>query len=132
MCSSDLLLGQPASGLLGRSQWQVFPGTSGTVLESEFHRAASGEFRAFEFLYDHWQRWFELRCYPRRGGGVAVYFQDVTSRRQAEALRAEAEQRERERAEELEALMESVPAFIWITHDPHCTHVTGKIGRAHV
>ena len=109
--AAERLLGQPASGLLGRSQWQVFPGTSGTVLESEFHRAASGEFRAFEFLYDHWQRWFELRCYPRRGGGVAVYFQDVTSRRQAEALRAEAEQRERERAEELEAL---------------------KIGRAHV
>ncbi|MEK8033565.1 PAS domain-containing protein [Ideonella sp. DXS29W] len=124
---AERLLGQSGSDLLGRTHWHVFPGMSGSVLESHFRHAASGEFRAFDFFYDHWQRWFEVRCYPRRGGGVALYFQDVTSRRQAEALRSEAEQRERERAEELEALMESVPAFIWITHDPRCEHVTGNL-----
>lgn len=124
---AERLLGVSADRLLGQSYWQAIPDTAGSSLEGEFRRAAAGEFRAFQFCFEHSRRWFELRCYPRRGGGVALYFQDVTARRQAEELQARTEQRERERAEELEALMESVPAYIWIAHDPACAHVTGNL-----
>jgi PAS domain S-box-containing protein len=42
-----------------------------------------------------------------------------------QALR-ESERRERERAEELETIMRSVPAAIWIARDPECRHITGN------
>ena len=42
-----------------------------------------------------------------------------------QALR-ESERRERDRAEELETIMRSVPAAIWIAHDPECRHITGN------
>lgn len=46
-------------------------------------------------------------------------------RRVEEELRANQE-RERERAAELQAIMESVPAAIWIARDPDCRTITGN------
>jgi PAS domain S-box-containing protein len=39
---------------------------------------------------------------------------------------AEAHRRERERAEELEALMAALPAAVWIAHDPKAERITGS------
>lgn len=51
---------------------------------------------------------------------------DVTDRHRIdEALRA-SERRERERAEELEVLMQAVPAAIFVSHDPDCQQIQGN------
>ncbi len=39
-------------------------------------------------------------------------------KRAAEALR--------ERTEELESILDALPAFVWIGHDPECAHITGN------
>jgi PAS domain S-box-containing protein len=89
--------------VLGKSHWEVFPLTLGTNLEQEYHRAAAGEDRDFENYYESWGRWFHNRCFPREGGGMSVYFQDITEQKKAEeAIR-------RQQAE-IQTLFENIPA----------------------
>jgi len=74
-------------------------------------------------------RWFDVEAFrvgrpeDRR---VGLLFTDVTeARRAAEEIRA-SEQRERERANELSALMDSVPAAVLMAHDPEARRITGS------
>lgn len=52
--------------------------------------------------------------------------QDITARKQAEeALRA-SEERERARAEELQAILDTTPSVIWLARDPECRMISGN------
>ena len=79
--------------ILGKSFWEVFPLTVGTRLEREYRRAAAGKAVDFENFYEPWGRWFSNRCFPREGGGMTVYFRDITEQKQAEEVRHESEKR---------------------------------------
>ncbi len=75
--------------LLGQGYWDAFPGNRGTLLEREYRRAVA-EVTPVEFEHFHtpWSRWFAVRAFPIRGGGLSIYFSDITERKQAaEALR---------------------------------------------
>ena len=86
--AAERMLGIPRERLLGQMLWDLFPDKKGTELERQFRRAASGESADFEDYFETWQTWFHNRCFPRMGGGVAVYFRDVTAEKKAvEALR---------------------------------------------
>jgi len=39
---------------------------------------------AFENYYEPWKRFFDLRVYPARDGGLSIYFQDATERKKSE------------------------------------------------
>jgi len=51
--------------------------------------------------------------------GVISYYYDSTKLRQAE-------HEVRERSEELQVMLERMPAIVWIAHDPECLQVTGN------
>jgi PAS domain S-box-containing protein len=51
---------------------------------------------------------------------------DLTERQRAEAAVRRGEERERSRAREIEALVEAMPAAVWVAHDPLCARVTGN------
>lgn len=81
-------IGDPGK-LLGQDLWEAIPGLKGTIVEEHYRRAVE-ENMAIEFQYLHqpWQRWYSVRAYPIRGGGLSVYFRDITKERNAaEALR---------------------------------------------
>jgi PAS domain S-box-containing protein len=88
--------------LLGRTLWTEFAPALGTTFEREYRRAMDGgEPVAFEEWYAPLATWFEVRAYPGPDG-LAVYFQDVSARKAAEAVVADhllAEQMARAEAE---------------------------------
>jgi len=75
--------------------------------------------------------WLESRCRPVVGpdGKVAemvVWAHDITERKRAEQALRLSEEKARRHAEELETLMDVVPAAIYVAHDPQCRFVTGN------
>ena len=87
--AAERMLSCAAADLIGKNHWEVYPATMGTVVETNYRRAMSERVSlAFENFYEPWQRWFDLRVYPSRDGGLSIYFQDATDRKKAEeALR---------------------------------------------
>ncbi len=88
------LVGSTLDELRGKTFWEIYPTTQGTILESEFQRAFQ-EKQAVEFenFYTPWQRWFSLKAYPTDTGGLSVYFRDITEHKRAEEALRESEMR---------------------------------------
>jgi len=74
-------------------------------------------------------RWYEVSAF-RFGGTnsrkVAILFNDITETKRSEEALRESARRERDRATELETLLEAVPMPIFIAHDPDCLRLTGN------
>jgi PAS domain S-box-containing protein len=91
---------------IGKTQWELFPATRGTLLESEWRRAVAEQVTVgFEFYYEPWDSWFQNKAYPTKDGGLSVFYHDITARKRSEEAfrraRDELERRVRERTEEL-------------------------------
>jgi PAS domain S-box-containing protein len=85
------MLGKDRAELLGRSVWDLFPEHVGSIAERELKRAASSLLAVeFEIFEPQRERWLANRAFPTPDGGVALYFRDVTERKQA-AQRKEAD-----------------------------------------
>jgi PAS domain S-box-containing protein len=90
--AAQILQKTPAE-LLGKHVWnEVFPELIGKVAYQQLHRAVAEQVPVtWEEFEPPLQRWLEVKAYPSEEG-VALYFRDVTERRQAEqALRNTAE-----------------------------------------
>lgn len=91
------LTGLKPTAFLGRTVWEVLPGTKDSLMEKEFHRAMNGKVAVrFEYFYPEWSHWFEYRVYPT-ANGIAAFWSDVTARKHAEI-------REKRRAEQFAKL----------------------------
>ncbi|MDD1750081.1 MAG: PAS domain S-box protein [Methanothrix sp.] len=101
--SAERIIGFSREEVLGKSFWEVFPQTLGTNLEREYRLAAAGEARDFENFYEPMGRWFHNRCYSREDGGMSVYFEDITDRKQMEEALRKSEQKFRSIVESSEA-----------------------------
>jgi PAS domain S-box-containing protein len=80
---------------LGKSHWEVFPWSVGTIVEQEYRRAVTNRVAVhFELFYQPTETWFEVHAYPS-DVGLGVYFQDINERKRDELDRIAAE-RERD------------------------------------
>jgi len=78
-------LGKTREELIGGEIWTLFPEVTGTILETYYRRAMADRVPLqLENFYEPWQRWFDVRIYPANDGGISVFFQDITERKNAE------------------------------------------------
>ncbi|MBD2541886.1 PAS domain S-box protein [Coleofasciculus sp. FACHB-SPT36] len=101
--------------LLGKHVWnEVFPELVGGIAYRELHRAVAQQVPvSWEEFGESVQRWIEANAYPSTAG-VAVYFRDVSDRKQAEAERERLlHELEIERAR-FEAVLRQMPAGVMI------------------
>lgn len=77
------LLGRSGEELIGKVVWEVFPESVDGAAYRELHRAASLRTSLqFEDFNPSLNRWFAYKAYPTADDGIAVYFEDITSRKQ--------------------------------------------------
>lgn len=71
--------------LLGKNVWDEFPEAVSIAFYREYHRAIVENITVqFEEFFPPLNLWFDVRAYPTQEG-LAVYFQDITARKQTEA-----------------------------------------------
>ena len=82
--------------LLGKNFWDVFEDALGTRFEEEYEAAMQARTpRRFEAYYSGLDGWFDVQVYPNADGGLALYFENITDRKQREReLQAAKEQAE--------------------------------------
>ena len=124
---AERVLGFERAALIGKTRAEVFPDSVGNRADREFQRVMIERTpTSFENFYERWQRWFEVKASPVSGGGIAVYFRDITGRKQAEDERQRLVRDLTERTGELQATLDAAPVGVWLAHDPECRQITGN------
>ena len=118
--AAERLLGRSSHELIGKSHWDEYPAIAGSSLEANYRSVMDERVSfVFENYYSPWHKWFEIRAFPARDGGLSIYFHDITERKTAEYEL-------RNKNAELEAVLEAVPAAVWIARDPACHVIVGN------
>jgi diguanylate cyclase (GGDEF)-like protein/PAS domain S-box-containing protein len=82
--TAEQLLHREQAALLGRSLWEEFPETLGSVFELNYRRAVAENVPVeFEEFFSPLKTWFEVHAYPYENG-MSVYFRDITERKRTE------------------------------------------------
>jgi PAS domain S-box-containing protein len=82
---AERISGVSRDKLIGRVLWDVFSVLVGTELETQCRRTMTERVAGhLEFYYAPSQRWFDVRLYPAKDGGVSAFYQDITHRKTTE------------------------------------------------
>jgi len=90
---------QSASSVAGRSHWDLWPDLLGTRVEQMYrHVMDARESSLIDIPYrlPGGDIWMEVRAYPALEGGLALFFRDVTARKNTEEQLREADRRKDE------------------------------------
>jgi PAS domain S-box len=111
--------------LIGRNIWDSFPQIKGTTFEDNYRRAMHSQVKQHFDKSVSGNNWYTVNVYPSVEG-ILVYWQDITERKKAEEALKRSEEQARQRAEELQKLMEIIPAAVWVSNDPECKVIFGN------
>jgi PAS domain S-box-containing protein len=103
--------GRPLSALLGRTHWELWPGSESLPVGQAYKRAMRDrETVSLEQCYPHGGRdiWLDIQAFPF-GKGLAVFYRDVSARKHADVML-------REREEQLRLATEAADVGLWDVH----------------
>ena len=79
------LLRRTRHDILGKIMWEEFPESVDTEIYPTYLEVATlRKPQVIEEYYPPLETWFEIHVYPRVGGGVSVYFKDITDKKHKE------------------------------------------------
>ncbi|SAK52965.1 PAS/PAC sensor hybrid histidine kinase [Caballeronia calidae] len=102
--------GRPRSAIVGRTHWEVWPGSENLPLADAYRRAMRERIQmSVEQVYRHNGKdmWIEARAYPF-DDNLAVFYRDITQRKQAERAIRESEAKFR-------TIADAMPQLVWST-----------------
>jgi len=102
--------GRPRSAFLGRTHWEIWPGSENLPLADAYRRAMRDRVEVTaEQLYRHNGRdlWIKARATPLRDG-LLVFYRNITGRKRAEEELRESEARFR-------TIADTMPQIVWST-----------------
>lgn len=83
---AERLLRMPRDRVLGRTIWELLPGTEETDLGENLRKSLTQQIPiAFESYYPLWNRWFFNRSYPTKEGGLSLYWREISGEKRAMA-----------------------------------------------
>lgn len=101
----DASSGERQGNLVGRSHWDLWPDTRGTIVEESYSRALeTGLPVHFEFQSPGTGRWADVDVFPS-GDYLHVYLRDVTAKKHDQ--------------DELRAMVDSLPQIAWASDSDH-------------
>ncbi len=84
---AEKIHGESRARLLGKILWDIHPEAVGTKFHKEYQMAMSERVSTkFVEFYRPYRAWFEVNVCPVNSGGLAIYFQDVSSRKRTEII----------------------------------------------
>lgn len=125
---------QPQEWFVGKHIHEVLGPETAAIIEPRLQEALGGQAVRYEATLPYERagsRYVEAHYIPDRDEqgrvrNIFVMVHDLTARRQAELALRESEGRAHARAQELQAVMDSVPAMIFLAADPACARVSGS------
>ena len=81
---AERIVGVALESVIGKTIWECFPGTVGTIFELEYRRSLQQQVPVhFEAYYpEPLQMWMEVYAYPS-ANGLSVFFRNINERKQA-------------------------------------------------
>ena len=86
---AERILNRTRNDVLGKTWYEAFPHAVGNPVDQMYQRVKRTRIaERLEYRYEHYKQWMEISAAPVRDGGVAVYFRDISERKNAEAALA--------------------------------------------
>ncbi|HEY9691694.1 MAG TPA: PAS domain-containing protein [Oculatellaceae cyanobacterium] len=87
------LNGKKPEEFIGKTHWEVWPWSVGTVVEQNYRRAVAEQVAVhFEALYEPLDMWLDIHAYPSPDG-LSLYFRDISERKRVEEAVKTSEER---------------------------------------